>query len=93
MPAYFRAHPLEWPGWWEWGTWVSLLLGSFGITKERVGWLKNKLGLQEPLDCCPACEKYQAWLNSYGGKVVMAWRRLKARTWSLRSTLRKDQTP
>lgn len=66
---YFAC--LAWPRSWEWGTWLSIGLSVFFITKEHVGWIKHKLGLQEP-GPCKTCPLYEAWLNTLGGRLVTA---------------------
>lgn len=69
-----------WPRASEWGTWIALFLEAIYIRKPTVAWLAWKLNLVEPSANCPlGCEAREKWLNSLGGKTVMAWRRFKER--------------
>lgn len=81
-PEQIRFACLAWPGPWEWGTWLAVLLEAVWITKGRVSWLAIKLNLVEPNvnpNCPLGCDAREKWLNSLGGKTVMRWRAFKAR--------------
>lgn len=75
---HITCHCLAWPRWHEFGNWVETILSALWITKDRVGHWKWRLGLQEP-GGCSTCAEYQAWLNSFGGRIVTGWRWLRAR--------------
>lgn len=63
-----------WPALGEWGYWIALLLEAIGISKRRWWGFKNWLGLVEPRGCS-GCEAREKWMNTLGGRIVMAWRR------------------
>lgn len=56
-----RALPL----WWEWGYWLTLWLGVFGISKAGLNWLRWRMGL---LTVC-SCDKREAALNTIGERI------------------------
>lgn len=65
-----------WPRLDELGYWAELIIKIFGLDKNRWGWLKWKLKLQEP-GPCQSCSEYEEWLNSLPGKIVTRWRATK----------------
>lgn len=68
-PEQMRAQCRAWPLWHEFGEWSSLAVSLTGITPSRWGWVRWKLGLQEP-GACGGCEARKVWLNSLGGRLA-----------------------
>lgn len=65
------------PRLYEFGYWLAFALEVVGLSKQRWGWIRWKLGLQEPTGC-NSCEARERWLNTLGGRLVTAWRRFTA---------------
>ena len=51
------------PLWYEWGSWLSLWLGAFGIGKREADWILWRLRINR--GC--GCRKREAVLNKAGG--------------------------
>ena len=45
----------------EWGHWLTILLGVFGISKAGVEWLRHRLGLLGGCGCDKRAEKLNSW--------------------------------
>ena len=61
-PERFNARCRVLPFFWEFGHWLTLLLGIFGISKSGVNWIRYRLGLKKPC----GCDKREAALNTIG---------------------------
>lgn len=70
QPERIHFNCIAWPRRWELGSWISLCLAVFGISKRRWSWVQAKLGLVEPQSTCGACAAREAWLNTFGGRLV-----------------------
>lgn len=78
----WTPHPLEkidsdcqgWPRAREWGHWLAFALEVLGLSKTRWTWIAGRMNLIEPNAGC-GCDAREKWLNSFGGKVVLRWRR------------------
>lgn len=69
VPSKVFANCRAWPFWHEFGEWVSILLAAIGINPRRYGWLRWKLGLDEP-GSCASCDARKLWLNTLGGRLA-----------------------
>lgn len=60
--ANCKSLPLKW----EWGHWLTLWLGVFGVSKAGVNWLRYRLGLVKPCGCGERAAK----LNTIGERFA-----------------------
>jgi hypothetical protein len=75
-PDKVRAMCGGWPLPDEWGHWLAFVFAAAGLRKQTWNWLRRQLGFVEPCKCADR----EAWLNSFGGRVVTGWRRLRGRS-------------
>jgi hypothetical protein len=56
---------------WEWGYWLAIWLGVFGVSKRNVGWLAYRIGLANGCGCA----KREAALNTIGERFASLFKR------------------
>lgn len=85
-PARCHATCRVWPLWHEFGEWLAILLAAVGVNPRRWGWVRWKLGFDEP-GGCGGCEARKRWLNTLGGRLATSghW----AAKWATRLLVRQ----
>lgn len=71
------------PRWHEFGGWLEIALGVFGIHKRRFLWFKRLVGLQPQCGCQQRAEQLNhvgRWLAIQGRKVIQVVQLLFHRT-------------